>query len=382
MKLTFVIDSLALGGAQKHLRQMAVGLTARGHRAHVISLNGVCHPALGAPLAAAGIPVTVIGRSAMLRGPGFFRLCRLLRSDRPDLLITVLFASTIAGRIAARLVGISRVVTCVQARNINYRWWQFALLRLTSGFTVRYFFNSRSAMPFAGKCEGARPERSHYVANGVESRAENGALLRTAWADFGLPFQPDDEVIGTIGRLDPQKGYTGLLQAFARVVRERERARLLVIGAGPQELELRELARELGLAERMIFAGERADGAELIALARVYVQPSIFEGTPNALMEAMAAGTASVSSAVDGIPEVISHGVSGWLVPPGEPEMLAKAILTALREPEQTKAVGRRGQEWVLEKFGLDRMIDEYERYFVELFDAPVKCAARKKRDP
>lgn len=140
MKLTFVIDSLAMGGAQKHVRQMALGLAARGHQVRVISLNDVCHVAMVEPLVAAGIPVTVMGRRAMLCGVGLIRLWRRLRSDRPDLLITVLFASTIAGRIAATLAGKGiRIVTCVQARNINYGGWQFALLRLTAWATARFF---------------------------------------------------------------------------------------------------------------------------------------------------------------------------------------------------------------------------------------------------
>ena len=380
MKLTFVIDSLAMGGAQKHVRQMALGLAARGHQVQVISLNDVCHVAMVEPLAAAGIPVTVIGRRAMLCGVGLIRLWRRLRSDRPDLLITVLFASTIAGRIAATLAGKGiRIVTCVQARNINYRWWQFALLRLTSRATARFFFNSRSAMPFAFKHEGARAELSHYVANGVEPPPTGNSELPRNWSDFGLHFQPEHEVIATIGRLDPQKGYGCLLRAFRQVVGQREQARLLMIGAGPQGHELRALAEALGVAEKVIFAGERADGPLLAGLARLYVQPSLFEGTPNALMEAMVAGVPSVATAVDGVPEIITHGVSGWLVPPNEPAALAEAVLGALRDTQPAKTVGRRGRERMLTHFDIASMIGVYEAHFLDCYDAPPTARVTEK---
>jgi len=380
MKLTFVIDSLAMGGAQKHVRQMALGLAARGHQVQVISLNDVCHVAMVEPLVAAGIPVTAMGRRAMLCGVGLVRLWRMLRTDRPHLLITVLFASTIAGRIAAQLAGKgSRIVTCVQARNINYRWWQFALLRLTSRATARFFFNSRSAMPFAFKHEGARAELSHYVANGVEAPAAGNSEPRRKWSDFGLHFQPEHEVIATIGRLDPQKGYSCLLRAFREVVGQREQARLLMMGAGPQEHELRALAEALGVAEKVIFAGERADAPLLAALARLYVQPSLFEGTPNALMEAMAAGVPAVATAVDGVPEIVTHGVSGWLVPPNDPAALAGAVLGALRDTQSAETVGRRGREMMLKHFDIASMIGVYEAHFSDCYDAPPGARVTEK---
>lgn len=380
MKLTFVIDSLAMGGAQKHVRQMALGLAARGHQVQVISLNDVCHVAMVEPLIAAGIPVTVMGRRAMLCGVGLIRLWRRLRSDRPDLLITVLFASTIAGRIAATLAGKGiRIVTCVQARNFNYGGWQFALLRLTARATARFFFNSRSAMPFALKHEGARAELSHHVANGVEIPAAGRGELARKWSDFGLYLQPDHEVIVTIGRLDPQKGYGCLLRAFRQVVGQREQARLLMIGAGPEEPKLRALAEELGVAESVIFAGERADGPLVASLARLYVQPSLFEGTPNALMEAMAAGVPVVATAVDGVPEIVTHGVSGWLVPPNEPAALAEAVLGALRDTQEAETVGRRGREMMLKQFDTATMISRYEAHFLEFHDAVPAAGVSEK---
>ena len=380
MKLTFVIDSLAMGGAQKHVRQMALGLAARGHQVQVISLNDVCHVAMVEPLVAAGIPVTVMGRRAMLCGVGLIRLWRRLRSDRPDLLITVLFASTIAGRIAATLAGKGiRIVTCVQARNINYGGWQFALLRLTARATTRFFFNSRSAMPFAFKYEGARAELSHYVANGVEIPAAGRGELARKWSDLGLYLQPHHEVIVTIGRLDPQKGYGCLLRAFRQVLGQREQARLLVIGAGPEEPKLRALAEELGVAEKVIFAGERADGPLLASLARLYVQPSLFEGTPNALMEAMAAGVPAVATAVDGVPEIVTHGVSGWLVPPNEPVALAEAVLGALRDTQQAETVGRHGRETMLKQFDTAAMISRYEAHFLEVLEAQPAARVSEK---
>jgi glycosyltransferase involved in cell wall biosynthesis len=208
------------------------------------------------------------------------------------------------------------------------------------------------------------------VANGVEIPTSGSGEPRRKWSDVGLLFQPHHEVIVTIGRLDPQKGYGCLLRAFRQVLGQREQARLLVIGAGPEAPELRALAEELGVAEKVIFAGERTDGPLLASLARLYVQPSLFEGTPNALMEAMAAGVPVVATAVDGVPEIVTHGVSGWLVPPNEPAALAEAVLGALRDTQEAETVGRRGREMMLKEFDTATMISRYEAQFLEVLEA------------
>ncbi len=379
MKLTFVIDSLAIGGAQKHLRQLSVGLANRGHRVEVICLNDVCHPVMASPMVEAGIRLTVIGRRAMLCGVGFWRLVQLLRRTRPDLLVTILFASTVAGRLAAAVTGGLKVVTCVQARNINYRWWQFLLLRLTAGWSRKFVFNSRSAIPFACDREGASTERCVYVANGVEAPLSREQGARVSWIEHGLPFQDDDEIVGTIGRLDPQKGFADLLRVFAPLAVKRPRARLLIVGAGSQEAKLRALVRELDLSARVCFAGERTDCAAFLGSLTVYVQPSIFEGTPNALMEAMAAGVPTVATAVDGTMELIENGVTGWLVPAQDREVLLAALLAVLETPEKRKVVAARGRQEIFERFPLGRMIDDYAKVFEALARDEPAAVCREK---
>jgi glycosyltransferase involved in cell wall biosynthesis len=133
------------------------------------------------------------------------------------------------------------------------------------------------------------------------------------------------------------------------------------------------------VAEKVIFAGERTDGPLLASLARLYVQPSLFEGTPNALMEAMAAGVPAVATAVDGVPEIVTHGVSGWLVPPNEPAALAEAVLGALRDTQEAETVGRRGREVMLKQFDTATMISRYEAHFLEFHDAQPAAGVAEK---
>jgi len=150
--------------------------------------------------------------------------------------------------------------------------------------------------------------------------AERAGRLRQ---ELGLPAQA--LVVGTIGRLNEQKGHRYLVEAMARVLAGRE-ARLLVAGDGDLMESLRRQAGELGIADRVVFAGHRNDVPDLLGAIDVFCISSVYEGTPLTLFEAMAAGKAVVSTAVDGCREVLEEGSTGLLVPPRDPDALAAAL--------------------------------------------------------
>src|ERR1019366_34285 len=288
MKIAYVIDSLALSGAQKHLVQLVQGMRTRGHEAVVYCLNDKVHPTRRAGLIAADARVRVIGKARVACG--------------------------------------AAVVTCLQARNVNFQGWRKALLRVTAGLNSYTISNSRAAIAFAAEHEGADPARCYYVPNAIQVPA--GLLPAPDWGSCGWPELVGQRVIGSVGRLVSQKGYDILLAAFARLAASHGDVSLLVVGSGPAAA-LNAEAKVLGLNGRVVFAGERADVPALLPGLTLYVQPSRFEGMPNALMEAMAAGLPVVASAVDGITELINDGVDGWLVPPGDAATLA-AVLTRI----------------------------------------------------
>lgn len=315
MRIAIFIDSLAIGGAQKHVRQLACGLSAEGHAITVFALNDIVEPLYREPMTAAGVTVKAVGKTAVLSGVGLFRVAWELESGGFDCVVTVLFVSTVFGRIAAQLAGGLPVLTCLQARNINYADWQKLLLRATARLTAFTVSNSRSALPWAAQHEGVDLARSAYVPNAIDPPPPPGML--PSWTELGLPQLEGKRVIGSLGRLDRQKGYDILLDALTLLSpTERAEFAVIVFGEGPERKNLEQKRRALGLESLVFLPGQRPDAAALLPKFDLYVQPSRFEGTPNAVMEALSAGVPAFCSAVDGARELA--GVDGLSLVPLE----------------------------------------------------------------
>jgi glycosyltransferase involved in cell wall biosynthesis len=173
-----------------------------------------------------------------------------------------------------------------------------------------------------------------------------------------------------VGRLDPQKGLEDLLSALTELNADqtlRQRLRVICVGSGPLDTKLREQTQALGLGEVVHWAGWQADAVSWMQAADGLVLPSHWEGMPNVVLEAMAAGCPVIATAVEGTREVLEEGKTGWLVPPGRPELLASAIERFLDSPDLRRQLGQNGREVVRTKFTIDRMVAAYEACYMEL---------------
>ena len=168
------------------------------------------------------------------------------------------------------------------------------------------------------------------------------------------PRQPRDElVVGSVGRLSPEKGLKYLLRAIAEIVREQPNVRLLLAGDGPERRSLERLATRLGLVDRVEFAGELPHDRVPQTLARmdVFAMPSTWEGFGVAALEAAAMELPVVASNVHGIPDVVDDGVTGILVQPKDVAALSNAILRLLRDADERHRMGRAGREMVAARY-------------------------------
>jgi len=195
----------------------------------------------------------------------------------------------------------------------------------------------------AGSVRARRP-RPEVVVHGLDAADRTGPLPRAA-ACAALGLGPDGPVVGTVGNLTAKKDHATLVEAMARLSGERPDARLVVVGAGPLEADLRARTARAGLTDRAVLGGSRGDVAGILGAFDVFVLSSRVEGLPIALLEAMAAGRACVATAVGGVPEVITDGVDGLLVPPGDPDALAAALGKLLADPERRADLGARAAE-------------------------------------
>jgi len=316
-------------------------------------------------------PVEVIGTHRLWALEGLVRMYRELRRWQPDIVQTQLPTSDVVGRILGRLAGAPAVVSSIRTRNVHKTRRQLFWDRLTAPLADRVVFNSRAVIPFAVRHEGVRPEQAVYIPNGArvpaaihdpESLPARKAALRK---QLNLPDQT--AVLGTVGRLQPQKGHRYLLEAFAGVIRQIPETCLLVIGEGPLRKQLEQQAAGLGLAGRVRFLGDRSDVADLLPLLDVYVHPSLYEGMPNAVLEAMAAARPVIATHVDGTQELIVDGQTGWLVEPADPATLAERMAFALRRPEGARRMGLAAAERIQARFSVDRMIAAYDTLYLRL---------------
>jgi len=362
VKIAIFIDSLAIGGAQKHVSQLACELADGGQKVTVFVLNEILEPLYTAPLTTAGVEVVVVGKCSVLMGSGILRVAWRLWAEDFDGVITVLFVSTIFGRLAAQVAGGIPVLTSLQARNINYALWQKYLVCATSGLAAFTVSNSRTALIWAAKQEGVNLRASAYIPNAiVPALADDPA---PTWAQIGLSQLENKRVIGSFGRLHHQKGYDLLLDAIASIPPAILNSLAVVIfGEGPERMGLLQRVKQLNLQELVFFPGQRDDAVRLLPRLELYVQPSRFEGTPNALGEAMAARLPVIATAVDGNAELVADGVTGLLALPESPSSLRFSIVRLLEDRELSVAMASRAQSFILENYSTSRDV----RRFAEL---------------
>ncbi len=190
------------------------------------------------------------------------------------------------------------------------------------------------------------------IPNGIDPDAVSERAMSRAEARRSLGVEGDPVVL-FVGRLHRQKGVDVLLDAWARFVEQRPRARLLVLGDGPEALRLHRAAEALGIPRSVDFRGLRKDVVPHYAAADIFMLPSRYEGFPNVMLEAMSAGLPVVASRVSGTEDAIESGRNGLLVPPGDAGALRDALLTLAGDPDMGRALGREGRKTVENRYDI-----------------------------
>lgn len=370
MKVTYIIDSLRRHGTQRFLIHLTRGLAELGYRQQIIELSGAADRDIEEALVTAGAGVVHIGKHSFLwAGAGWFRLVRVLRQSKPDVVITFLPVADTLGRPAARLAGVPTLLSSIRARDLAKPRWQRLWDRRTVHWARKIIFNSRYVVEYAKKEEGIRDEQVVVIPNGVaDLRARALQHRETSRRDLGL--DPGTIVLGSVGRLQPQKNQTLLLRACAELPVANPVWRLLIVGDGPDKAKLQAIASELGLKARVLWLGAQPEVERLLAAMDLFVHTADFEGMPNALMEAMAMGLPVIASQIDGARELIHDGLDGYLVPPGDAAMFSDRIRTVMNDPDLARRLGENAHASVLAAFGLPQMVHAYHTLLQSLAGA------------
>jgi glycosyltransferase involved in cell wall biosynthesis len=202
------------------------------------------------------------------------------------------------------------------------------------------------------------------------ARAATRARMRAA-----LGIAGDQILVGSVGRLVEQKDIPTQIAGFSAAVSREPRLRMVLIGDGPLRAELEGLAREAGVADRIAFLGYRSDVTDWLQAFDVFVQTSKFEPFGVALLEAKAFAVPIASTAVDEVPEILSHGRSGLLFEPSSPGALAEALLKLAGSVELRESLARQAYAEALDRHGLPAMIGAYEDLYEEVHELSLASA-------
>lgn len=359
--IAFCITELDDGGAERALVRVATGLHRRGRRVTVVALSG--NGPLTDRLNDEGIEVTSLGLTKWNAAVALARLVRRWRRDRPDVVQTFLFHANIFGRIAARLAGVPSV--CSGIRVAERRGGVRLLVdRLTDRLVDRHVCVSRSVADDAIARGGLPARKVVVIPNGVDCDSFRNAEPISA-EELGLPS--GTPFILWAGRLDPQKHPELAIEAFAALPPEFSETKLLMAGEGALRGGLAELIESRGLGDRVRLLGRRDDLPRLYRAARLFLLTSRWEGMPNVLLEAMAAGCPVVATDVEGVRELLGDDERGLIVGKATGSEVAARIADSLREDD---ASTESASIYVRDHHDWGRVVDAYDTLFSELAGA------------
>jgi glycosyltransferase involved in cell wall biosynthesis/protein-tyrosine-phosphatase len=359
MRICHIMSADLWAGAEVQVAASAAYLVRRPG----VSLNAVLlnNGRLAAELCRLGVDVTIVDERKHTAPRILSTLTRILKDKRPDLVHTHRYKDSVLGAVAAKLAGVPYVVRTVHGLSEPMTGWSRmkfrayesldrAALQCLADLVIGVSKGIENSLAQSGY----RPTMLTHIHNGIDlGRMTPIQTPPDVRRELGL----GDEalVIGVVGRLAPVKGHASFLEAAKLIVQEEPRARFLVVGNGPLQRQLRAQAAQLGLSDAVLFLGDRADVYDLVSAMDVFALPSLHEGIPMALLEAMALNRPVVATDVGGVPEVLEHRVTGLLVSPGDPRGLADACLNLLANPAWAGRLGQQARHAVESRFTLER---------------------------
>jgi glycosyltransferase involved in cell wall biosynthesis len=365
IRVAFCITELDPGGAERALAMLATRIDRNAFDPAVLCLGPPT--ALSREIMCQGVPVTCLAAKGRTDVGVVARLTRELRNFRPHLLQTFLFHANLAGRWAAWRAGTPVIVSGVRVADRQHRW-HIRLEKWSRNWVNHHTCVSAGVAEFVRTNMQVPGKQITVIPNAVDSAwFQNAPAFE--WRRLGLPT--DADVILTVGRLTAQKGHEDLLQAFAAVSPRQPTLRLVVIGEGELREKLEQTARHLGIADRVRFPGRSNELPSLYGSSRVMVLPSLWEGMPNVVLEAMAARCPVVATDVEGVGEILGASQRGLVVPRRSPAALAAAIEETLDDRPAALQRAELGERWLADNLTPAQIVRRYEDLYRRLLTSP-----------
>lgn len=353
MNILFInsIGPNKLGGGEKWMVRAAKGLHEAGHKVFV---GGKPNAEILQEAQKAGVQTRIFNIRADIGPVMTWRIARFLKQEEIDILVCNLNKDVRVAGLAARLVKKPVVIARHGIQLAGKKWkHKITLTNLTDGILT----NSITIQKAYEGYGWFKPGHVKVIYNGIADKSGVQAY------DFSRDF-PGKKVILSAGRLSEQKGFDDLITAFAAVTAKRDDLVLVIAGKGKLEEELKAQAKTLGVEDRVKFAGFIENVDPLMKGCHLFVLSSLFEGMPNVVMEAMAVGKPVIATDVNGARELMTDGVTGIIVPPKNPAVLAEKMLEILDDADRLAAFGKAGEQKVKAGFTIPAMVQQLETYF------------------
>lgn len=361
MNILHVATSIELGGAENHIFDLISGQVKAGHQVSIAYLKGSPH--LQKNYEEVGVKVHPFHLKNYFELYRAKELKRLIQSLKPHIVHSHMPPAEIFTRMA--LIGDSKTTLIISKHNdepFAPGLKNFFLPRWVAHRAQRIICISDAVSTYVSQVLGnsAKIQRIYYSVN-VKKFSES-----TAAEDLSFPGH---FVVGTIARLTPQKALPTLLKAFKIFSEKQENAKLVIVGVGELEKELKNLSKELGLDDKVVWAGKRFDVPSVMKCFDVFALTSIYEGFGLVLLEAMASGVPVIASRVSAIPEVLAQGQSGMLVPALDEKALAEGLQKMTNQSLRNSLI-QNGMERVSTFFSQEKMLKETENIYKEFIQS------------
>ena len=338
IKVLQYISTGFVAGEVQHLLTLTKNLNKRYFKIDVVCFEGTVADYLrGKNLCSQGVELKTIKFEGDNRFNTFLSLFKLIHKEKYQVVhIHPVSLGGIAARLAARLAG-AKIVTTESSLGYRHSWEKNPFLSFFGLHLLHPIWNglfldrmiaiSQAVYDAVIQRERINPEKVTLVHYGIEVDNFRTSLKNVKETKKGWGLDDELSIIGTMGRLGPQKGISYLIDAFARVVKKIPKIKLLIVGEGLSRPSLERQCKELGLSKKVIFTGWREDIPGLLGIMDIFILPSIYEPLGLAAIEAMASGKPTIVTRTGGLTDIVEHEKTGLLVAPKDVEALAKAML-------------------------------------------------------
>lgn len=312
------------------------------------------------------VPVAVKTTGDPMRVPRVaYMLYNCLNKCGYSLVHTHGYFADICGQLAAFLLGIGGISTCHGFIETDFK------LRMYNRMDKYALRLCKKVIAVSEEIKGdllrhgIKSSRITVLPNAVsDSCGEDDRYSRRQEKRYLLGISPGEYVIGSLGRLSVEKGIVYLIEAVAELLDANVSVKLVIVGDGPTKTALEQQVKARGIANQVVFTGFVIDPENWYPAFDIFALPSLTEGTPLALLESMAVGVPVIASAVGGVPKVVTDGVDGLLVPPGNIQAMKEKLQLLISDPELSRRLGGAGMKSIKANYGIDRWCREIERCY------------------